>query len=261
MWVVGDAYEAFMGRWSRPVAEVFVGGLAVPVRRRWLDVGCGTGALTDAILVAADPTEVTGVDPSGTFVVRAATTVTDPRARFERADASSLPYTDGRFDAAVSGLVLNFVPEPEKAIRELVRVTVPGGTVAGYVWDYPNMAMLRYFWEAATSVDTEAADLNEMSKYPLCSADQLAKLWTVGGLEDVTVEPLEILTVFRSFDDYWTPFLGGQGPGPAYVATLADDQRSALRDLLHERLPSQPDGTIGLTARAWTVRGQRRANI
>ncbi|MDP4500400.1 class I SAM-dependent methyltransferase [Nonomuraea turcica] len=256
VWARGDAYGFFMGRWSRRVAAAFVPWLGVPPGRRWLDAGCGTGALSAAVLAAADPAEVTGVDPAEGFIGHARAQIADARARFEVGDATSLSFPAGRFDAVVSGLVLNFVPEPARAVAEFARVAAPGATVAAYVWDYAEgMAMLRYFWDAATVLDPAAATLDEGARFPLCRPERLGELWTGTGLSSVAVEPIEVPTVFADFDDYWMPFLGGQGPAPGYVMALAEDHRTALRDALRRRLPTGPDGSIALTARAWAVRG------
>ncbi|WP_239090679.1 class I SAM-dependent methyltransferase [Asanoa iriomotensis] len=254
-WSQRDAYDAYMGRWSRRVAPLFVRWLTPPAGRRWVDVGCGTGALSGAVLTAAAPTEVTGVDSSAAFVTAAADRVSDPRARFRVGDAAALPLPDDGFDVAVSGLALNFVAEPPRAVAEMARVTAPGGTVAAYVWDYSDgMEMLRYFWTAAATIDPTAPD--ELGRFAaVCRPDPLRTLWTGAGLTGVTVDAVSIPTTFTGFDDFWTPFLGGQGPAPGFVAHLEPGDRNRLRDLLRSRLPVAPDGTIRLTARAWTVRG------
>jgi SAM-dependent methyltransferase len=255
---VAEAYEQYVGRWSRPVAESFVNWLDVSAGRRWLDVGCGTGALTAAILRAGGPGEVHGVDPSEGFLGHARRATHDPRARFSVGDARALTFPDGRFDAVVSGLVLNFVPEPAVAVAELARVTAPGGVVAVYVWDYAEgMEMIRRFWDAATALDPAAAAQAEGTRFPLCRPEPLRELWAGAGLTAVTVEPIDVPTRFPDFDDYWTPFLGGQGPAPGYVGTLDDDRRAALRDLLRDSLPAARDGSITLSARVWVVRGTR----
>lgn len=258
VWVEGAAYERYMGRWSAPVAAAFVERIGVPAGRRWLDVGCGTGALTAAVLAAADPHDVTGLDPSRGFVTRARQRL--DRARFTVGTATALPFPDGRFDATVGGLMLNFVPDPAAAVAELARVTAPGGVVAAYVWDYARgMGMLRSFWDAVVRLDPAAAALDEGTRFPLCRPEPLRALWTGAGLEDVAVGEIEVPMMFAGLDDYWLPFLGGQGPAPAYVTSLDDVRRAALRDLLAERLPTTADGSIPLTARAWTVRGTTRA--
>ncbi len=245
VWEAGDAYEAYVGRWSRKVAAHFVGWLAVPGGRRWLDVGCGTGALTAAIRYASNPARVVGVDPSRGFLAG--------RDQVVAGDAMALPVASGRFDAVVSGLALNFVPRPAVAIAEFARVAAPGATVAAYVWDYAEgMRMMRLFWDAAVEVDPAAADLDEAHRFAICQEKPLAEAWATAGLHDVATRLIEIPTVFTGFDDYWRPFLGGQGAAPAYLATLGEEQRTAIRDRLRARLG---DRTIMLTASAWAVRG------
>jgi len=256
IWAVGDAYEAYVGRWSRLVAAEFVRRLDRPPGRRWLDVGCGTGALTAAALALADPAEVVGVDPSEGFLADARARLDDPRATFRPADARNLPFDDGSFDAVVSGLAINFVPDVPRAADELARVAAPGGVVAAYVWDYAEgRGLMRHFWDAAAAADPAAARLEEGLRFPLCRPAPLRDLWAGAGLADVAVEPIDVPTVFADFDDYWRPFLGGQGPAPGYVASLPDERRAALREALRERLPAGPDGSIRLVARAWSVRG------
>ena len=182
MWAVGEAYEAYVGRWSRHVADVFLDWLDRPARLRWLDVGCGTGALAGKVLSTADPTEVVGVDTAEGFLTTARSRLTDPRSVFRVGDARSLPFPDRCFDAVVSGLALNFVPEPGRAVAELVRVAGPGGVVAAYVWDYAEgMAMMRYFWDAAIALDPTAAALDEGPRFPTCRPDSLSRAVDGGG--------------------------------------------------------------------------------
>jgi SAM-dependent methyltransferase len=260
VWAVGDAYEAYVGRWSRRVAEEFVHWLDVPAGRKWLDVGCGTGALTATVLAAADPTGIIGVDPSERFLATAKDRIADARASFRAGDARSLPLPNHHVDVVVSGLALNFVPEPARAAAELARVTRPGGVAAAYVWDYAGgMAMMRHFWDAAAELDPAAAELDEGRRFPLCRPESLRQLWADAGLDAVMVRAIDVPTVFADFDDYWTPFLGGQGPAPGYAMSLTEEQRQALRELLRDRLPAGPGGSIPLTARAWAVRGAVRA--
>jgi SAM-dependent methyltransferase len=229
----------------------------VPDGAQWLDVGCGTGALTEAVLGSCAPAAVVGVDPSPGFVAYARARVSDPRATFEVASADALPFADASFDAVVAALVLNFVPDREQALREMRRVARPGTVVAAYLWDYPGggMQMLTRFWDAAIELNAEATRLAEKSRFEVCAPGPLEELFTGAGLTGVTVGPIVVPTVFRDFDDYWGPFLLGQGPAPSYVATLDEPGRTALRERLRERLPPDGDGAIRLTARAWMARG------
>jgi SAM-dependent methyltransferase len=256
VWAVGDAYEPYVGRWSRLIAREFLAWLGVADGALWLDVGCGTGALSQTVLGMADPATVVGLDPSMSYVAYARERLADQRARFVVADAVRLPLADGRFDAVVSGLVLNFVPDPVQAVREMTRVTRPGGRVAAYVWDYAGrMELIRHFWDAAAAVDPAAAELDEGRRFGLCQPGPLAGLFQDAGLVEVGVRSIEVPTRFRDFDDYWTPFLGGQGPAPGYVMGLAEAQRAALWEELRGRLPVAADGSIPLVARAWAVGG------
>ncbi|MFE9933009.1 class I SAM-dependent methyltransferase [Streptomyces sp. NPDC005533] len=257
VWARGHAYERYMGRWSRQVAEVFVAGLGGRNGLRWLDVGCGTGALTGAVAARCRPRAVVGVDRSRGFL-RAARAAVPAPAGFAVADASALPFHDAVFDAAVSGLALNFLEPPGPAVAEAARVVRPGGLVAAYVWDYAEgMGLLRHFWDAAASVDPAAATRDEGRRFPLCRPGPLHALWTGAGLLDVSVAPIEVPTVFNGFAELWEPFLSGQGPAPGYVATLAPAARDRLRTRLATTLPTGPDGSVALTARAWAVRGRR----
>jgi SAM-dependent methyltransferase len=255
-WSSGDEYERFIGRWSRLVAPRFVTWLEIPPSRRWLDVGTGTGALAAAVIATADPAEVVGIDASAAYVAEAARRVPDPRARFQVADASAVGAAR-EFDVAVSGLVVNFVADPERVVQGLLAAVVPGGTVAAYVWDYARgMALLRHFWDVAVELDPDAAALDEGVRFPLCRIDRLAACWAAAGAVGVETITLDVETTFASFDDLWQPFLGGQGPAPGYVATLAPPARDRLRDALADRLPVDEDGRIRLVARALAVRGR-----
>lgn len=258
LWSSGAVYEAYMGRWSRLVAADFVDGLGGGPGRDWVDVGCGTGALTSAVLSVAEPASVVGVDPSPEFVEHAAAHVTDQRARFEVGEAGRLPVEDGSADVVVSGLVLNFVPDDVAAAAEMHRVLRPGGVVGCYVWDYADgMQMLRQFWDVAAALDPSSREADQGERFDICRPDALTALMVGAGFTDVVAGEVLVPTVFRDFDDYWSPFLSGRAPAPAYVMSLADDRREALRAELRARLPVEGDGTIRLTARAWSVRGTR----
>lgn len=255
-WSSGAAYERYVGRWSRVVAAEFLPWLAVPVGSDWIDVGCGTGALTQGILSIAEPRRVRGSDISPAYIDAAREHVHDARVTFGQADAMQLPDDAGGFHAAVSALALNFVPDPLQALKEMRRVVCREGTVGLYVWDYAErMQFMRAFWDAAVSQDVAAMDFDEGRRFPLCRPEPLRDLFQDAGLARVEVRPIDIVTRFASFEDYWTPFEGGQGPAPGYLKSLASNARAALRSALDEALPRQSDGSISLSARAWAVKG------
>jgi SAM-dependent methyltransferase len=259
MWNSGDAYEPYVGRWSRLVAPRFLDWVGAPPGLRWLDIGCGTGALSQAILGRAMPALVCGIDPSAEFAAHAAQMLTDPRASFAVGDAMSLPFAAGDFDACASGLVLNFVPDAGGALAEMRRVTrgSAAGLVAAYVWDYAGeMQMINRFWSAAVELDPAAAALDEGARFPICHPDRLRRCFEEAGLAEVETTAIDVTCHFMDFDDFWRPFLGGQAPAPSYLATLPEEARVALRESLRKRLPVAADGSIELIARAWAVKGR-----
>jgi SAM-dependent methyltransferase len=254
VWEQGDVYERYVGRWSALVAEEFVQWIDAPDGARWLDVGCGTGALGSRILERAHPATLAGIDSSATFVEVA-------RLRLGKAfephvgDAATLPFTDREFDVVVSGLLLNFLPDPVRALAEQRRVS--RGTVAAYVWDYAErMEVIRFFWDAARELSEDAAALDEAVRFPLAQEHALRRLFAEAGLAENETRAIEVRTVFSDFDDLWSPFLGGQGPAPAYAAALDPQARDALRERLRARLDVAEDGTIELVARAWAVKAR-----
>lgn len=255
-WTSDQAYEPFIGRWSRRIAPRFLQWLPAGPPASWCDVGCGTGALSQAILATQDPIQVVGVEPSADYLAAARRGAAGRPFTGTLGSAAAIPAVDGEFDRVVAALVLNFVPQPAAALAEMRRVCRQGGIVAAYVWDYAEgMQLLRAFWDAATAIDPAAGELDEGSRFPLCRPDPLREVFDAAGLIDVEVSPIETPTAFTDFDDFWRPFLGGQGPAPGYCASLTEEHRDALRERLRETLPIQPDGSIPLTARAWAVRG------
>ncbi len=255
MWERGDPYEQYVGRWSRRVAPRFLSWLNIPAGRRWLDVGCGTGALSAAILDQCAPLSVIALEPSEGFLEKAKEQL-GSRVLLRRGSAAEIPLDDRSVDVTVSGLVLNFVPNGRAAVSEMARVTAPGGMIAAYVWDYSEkMELMRYFWDAAVELNPEAAKLDEGVRFPVCRPEALTELFAGAGLRGIEVTAIDVTTSFADFEDYWRPFLGGQGPAPAYAVALDDTARGRLAERLKRRLPLQADGSISLTARAWAVRG------
>ena len=255
-WQSGAAYELYMGRWSRPLARSFVEWLKWKPAAHWLEIGCGTGALTSVICECADPASVVACDPADAFVSHARKQVPDARASFVAAGVDALPQKPGGFDAIVSGLVLNFLPQPERALASMLERLRPSGVAAAYVWDYAGgTEFLRDFWAEAVAADPRAAALDERTRFPLCEPAALSAAFRAAGFDNVETTALVIPTVFADFDDFWSPFLGGTGPAPAYVGSLAPPQREDLRERLRRRFHAERDGRISLEARAWAVRG------
>lgn len=252
----GDAYERFMGRWSRDLAPLLVTFAGVRDRDAVLDVGSGTGALTTAVAAVAPSSHIIGIDPAASYVAFAKAHHSGDHIEFEVGDAQKLRFADGRFDRTLSLLVLNFIPDSGKALAEMVRVTRSGGTVSGAVWDYgEGMEMLRIFWDEAVALNP-AADPHDERHMPLSRKGELGAVWRAHRLRNVAEEALTIRARFSSFDDYWLPFLDKQGPAGDYVARLTPNEREQLRLRLRTRLLGNgPDRPILLSLRAWAVRG------
>jgi SAM-dependent methyltransferase len=257
-WQAGGNYDNYMGRWSRRIAPRFLDGLSPGADLDWLDVGCGTGELSDAIVVHCNPKSLIGVDPSESFLSAASDKVPDARVDFQVGQAQALPFPSESFDMVVSGLMLNFVADRPTALAEMKRVARYDGTVAYYVWDYPGggLEFLRAFWTVASELDPSARDLAEDRRFPFCTRDDLAGLATGAGLADVEVTAVEAPTHFQDFDDFWRPFTLGAGPAPGYCANLPAERRQQLKERLQTSLPYARDGSIPLKARAWAVRGR-----
>ena len=257
-WLAGATYEHFMGRWSRRLAPRFVAWLRAPSDAHWLDVGCGTGALSDAICSGARPASVIACDPSAPFI-DSARQLADPRVSFVVASVGALPTRAAGFDCVTSALALNFFPDPGAALDEMHSITTTGGLVSACVWDYAGrMEFLRCFWDAAAALDPDARALDEGHRFPICRPDALEALFRGAGLHGVVCESIEIATRFSDFADFWTPLLGGTGPAPSYVASLEPRRRDALAERLERTLAGEQRGAICLTARAWAVRGVAR---
>ncbi len=254
-WQAGDPYEYYMGRWSKLVAELFVDWLSLPSGLRWLDVGCGSGALSEAVITMQNPVEVIAIDQSEDFVSTAQQRLGN-MVKCKMGDALSLPLDDTSVNISVSGLVLNFLSEPEKALEEMRRVTKKGGTVAVYIWDYAGgIEFLKYFWDTAVQLNPNASNLHEGRRFPKANAEELSAAFKRTGFAEIETTSVDVITKFSNFDDYWKPFLGGQGPAPTYVLKLHEAERYNLRDALSRRLPIKEDGSIPLAARAWAAKG------
>jgi SAM-dependent methyltransferase len=259
-WTSGADYDQWMGRWSRLLAHEFLKWLALPAGLRWLDVCCGSGVITEAILQRNAPASIAGVDASAAQLSFARKRCARPNVTFETADAMALRFPDSSFDTVVCGLGLNFLPGPARALEEFRRVTKPGGTIAVYVWDYADGArFLREFWDAAIAVDSEAATFDQAYRFPMCTPEGLRSLFEQAKLEGLASHALEVVTRFTNFDDYWQPLLTGQGSAPGYFASRDQKTRKAIRERLRAALPTNTQGAIELPARAWAIRARRES--
>jgi SAM-dependent methyltransferase len=256
MFAAGASYERFMGRWSRLLAPGFIAFAGIKNGDRVLDVGTGIGSIAAAVEAGMPASEIAGVDPSPGFIAYAQNAAKSARLRFEVGDAQALTFEDASFDHTLSALVMNFIPDHNKAIAQMRRVTRSGGTISASVWDYDaGMQMLRFFWDEAVALDptVEPKDERHMK---LSRQGQLGDLWRHAGLTNIKEEPLSIDQAFTSFNDYWEPFTKGAGPGGAFVVSLSEDRRAELEARMRMRLlGDRPDGPFTLTAKAWCVRG------
>ena len=260
-WGNSDAYEAFMGRWSRRAADAALAWLEPVAGLRWLEVGCGTGASTEAIVALTDPAEVVAIDPSPAFLAQARQRVADRRVRFEPGVAEALPVESDAFDVSIACLVLHFMTDPAQVLLEMTRAAKPGGVVSGYIWDVASdEQFMSPFWMAATALDPGATEWEPLYRQKLNSEQGVISLFQDAPLEDVVPTTLDFPIVFQDFDDYWIPCqLDGSPPVQRYVKTLSEDGKAALRERLSEELPVAEDGTIPLRGRLWIARGTKPA--
>jgi len=254
-WNSGDPYEYFMGRWSQQMAPEFLNWLNPSYNLNWLDIGCGTGALSMVIHNKYKPATLSLIDPSAGFIAKAKQRL-NGYAEYQVGNVSDIPRVNDSVDIVVSGLALNFFPDIAIAFHEMKRVVKPGGLIAAYVWDYAGkMELLRIFWDTASEIDPEAKRLDEAVRFPVCNPEKLQTLFDGAGLNNLETSWLEIDTVFKNFDDYWNPFLGGQGPAPSYLASLNDELKNKFKTRLIEKMNINKDGSIRLLARAIAIRG------
>jgi ubiquinone/menaquinone biosynthesis C-methylase UbiE len=253
----GDAYERVMGRWSRRLAELFLDFVG-EAGGDCLDLGCGTGHLAAAVLRRAPGARVTGLDFSPAYVAHAQARPDIVRAEFQVGDACALPFAGRSFDRVLSLLMLHFVPRAPDAVAEMRRVTRPGGVAAATVWDARGgMVANRLFFDTAAMLDP-AADRLRAQNYvrPMTGPGELATAWRAAGFADVAEAYLTIRMGFADFEDFWSPYLGGQGPGGDYVAGLDPAARERLKEHVRRAyLDGEPDGPRSYACSAWAVKG------
>jgi SAM-dependent methyltransferase len=249
-----EAYDRHVGRYGPTLARAFADLAGVRAGGSAIDVGCGPGPLTAELASRLGADRVAAVDPSPPFAEACRARVAG--ARVELAAAEQLPFPDGTFDYALSQLVVNFMTDAAAGVREMKRVTRPGGVVAAAVWDYAGeMTFLRRFWDAAVALDPAARERDEGVCMRYCTPDELRELWSTAGLEGAVVEPIVVSAGYENFEDLWAPLESGIGPSGAYVAELDDERRTALKDEFR-RCTGVGSDPFTLSARAWTVAGR-----
>jgi SAM-dependent methyltransferase len=256
MWNDPAGYERYVGHWSRAVAPRFLDWLALPAELRWLDIACGTGALTSAILAGCGPEQVVGLDASADYLASAQSSCANPRARFIPGDATALAFPSASFDVAVSGLALNFIAF-DPALAEQHRVVRPGGVIAAYVWDYAGeYEFARRFWNAALSIDPRASAYDPGRKSKICRQENLREALIAAGCTAVETCVFDHWGEFASREAYWRTFDSRQGSTFEYLSLLTDEERLRLRDAVLSTMPSE--GSVKLKVRALAVKGIRK---
>lgn len=255
----GAAYEAWLGRWTRKLAEPFLDFTRFPDSGDLLDVGCGTGALTFVMAQRWSGRHIVGVDLAAPFIDYARSRNSSDQPQFEVGDACALPYVDRRFAGVAAQFVLMFIPRPELALKEICRVTRPGGTVGAALWDLRGgLVFERILWDTAVGIDPAARAVRDWRfNAPTVLPDGLTRLFRETGLEDVERASLTIRTDFQDFEDYWQPLLGGQGPVGQYFRKLTPELKAQIKDAVRDAYCSGAvDGERSFTATAWAVRAR-----
>ena len=250
-----QAYENFMGRWSRAVGEKFLVWLDPPKNARWLDLGCGTGAFTGLILKTCSPAKVTGVDPSPQQVEHAK--VHFQQAEFRVGDSMALPFDDNEFDMVASALVLHFIPDRHKAFAEMVRVAKPGGIVAGYTWERSETVVSAPYWSLKRGITEVGAQPALSPLVPEAMPDGVRATAQAAGLVDIDTKVIEASQTFRDFEDYWATQASTFHPIGKLVAAMGDNDRERLRGIMRKILPAKADGTISYSARATAFKARK----
>ena len=259
-WDSATAYDRFMGRWSRRLAPKFVDWLNVADGSAWLEIGCGTGALTSAICERANPGSVVAVDTAPEFVEYCTRQLSYESLRVTQGTVDSLPPHQEGYGAVVSSLVLNFLPDTIDSLKKMKLICSPRGSVAACVWDYSKgMELLRFFWDAAVAIDPSATVFDEGVRFPLCQPDALRAAFHQAGLHNIEIAPITIPTIFQSFEDYWSSLSEGTGPAPSYVASLSTSKREALASSLKALTSPNGSGPLTLQASAWAIKSSVKA--
>ncbi len=252
------AYDAYMGRWSRRLAPLFIDFAGVADNERLLDVGCGTGVLTFALAAAAEIAAIVSIDQEASFVDGLRAQNTNERITAQQGDACALAFPDNTFDRALSMLVLHFVPSPNLALTEMRRVVRPGGIVAATVWDtFGGMPSQRMFWDTIVAIEPSAAERRAASLIrPTTQPGALQAAFMEAGFQSVTEALLTIRMDFSNFDDYWHPLLNGQGTLPEFLGSFPQDRRQLIKETVRAAyLCNQSDGPRSFASTAWAVRG------
>jgi ubiquinone/menaquinone biosynthesis C-methylase UbiE len=253
-----DAYDRYMGRWSRAIGEKFLAWVDAPKNLSWLEVGCGTGAFTKVILEHAAPNKIVGIDPSAQQVDHARNAVSSPKADFRIATAIDLPFADDEFDVVVSALVIHFVPDRPKAFQEMLRVARRRGIVAGYTWRKSPTIIDAPYGPLAREVINIAGDVMSSATVPEAMPDGMRAALTANGYGDIEIATIEATQTFRDFEDYWHSQTGTfPHPVAKSVAALSDGDRQRVRDNLRAALAPASDGTVTYASRATAFKARK----